>query len=80
MIFNSIMFSLLQLGIVCSYAADDDIDISPEQYWESALPNTPMPKVITHLLGLGWYIVILKWFNLFLDIVNCYFSKLSCFQ
>ncbi|KAA0038724.1 BURP domain protein RD22 [Cucumis melo var. makuwa] len=50
--FSLLLLLLISLGIVCSYAADDDIDISPEQYWESALPNTPMPKVITHLLGL----------------------------
>lgn len=53
---------LLQLGIVCSYAvaAADDIHVSPQQYWDSALPNTPIPKAIESLLGSGWYMVILK--------------------
>ncbi|KAK3212919.1 hypothetical protein Dsin_017625 [Dipteronia sinensis] len=41
----SLFFTFLTLALVASHAA-----LSPELYWKSVLPNTPMPKSITDLL------------------------------
>jgi len=38
-----------QLGVAASAA------LSPEFYWKSVLPTTPMPKAITDLLHPGQY-------------------------
>ncbi|XP_038898409.1 BURP domain protein RD22 [Benincasa hispida] len=42
----SLIFVLLSLATVFCYA-----DLSPEDYWRSVLPNTPIPKAITDLLS-----------------------------
>ncbi|XP_076923003.1 BURP domain protein RD22-like [Bidens hawaiensis] len=39
------ILTFLSLAMVASYAA-----VTPETYWKSALPNTPMPKAVTDLL------------------------------
>lgn len=42
----SLIFLLLSLGIAFSYA-----HLSPQQYWDFVLPNTPVPKAIDNLLS-----------------------------
>ena len=41
---------VLQLALVTSHAA-----LSPEEYWKSVLPKTPMPKSVSDLLHQGSY-------------------------
>ncbi|KAK0571121.1 hypothetical protein LWI29_011443 [Acer saccharum] len=41
----SLFVTFLTLALVASHAA-----LSPELYWKSVLPNTPMPKAVTDLL------------------------------
>lgn len=41
----------LQLALVATQAS-----LTPELYWKSKLPTTPMPKAITDLLHSGEYI------------------------
>ncbi|KAI9191120.1 hypothetical protein LWI28_003897 [Acer negundo] len=41
----SLLVTFLTLALVASHAA-----LSPELYWKSVLPNTPMPKAVTDLL------------------------------
>ncbi|KAK7853237.1 burp domain-containing protein 3 [Quercus suber] len=38
------------VALVASHAA-----VPPEKYWNSMLPNTPMPKALSDLLQPGWY-------------------------
>ncbi|KAK7858854.1 hypothetical protein CFP56_009495 [Quercus suber] len=46
--FNNFFFS--RVALVASHAA-----VPPEKYWNSMLPNTPMPKALSDLLQPGWY-------------------------
>lgn len=41
---------MLQIMAVTSHAA-----LSPEQYWKTVLPSTPMPGIVKHLLHPGLY-------------------------
>lgn len=43
---------LWQLALVTSHAA-----LSSEEYWNSILPNTPMPRIVKDLLQPGWLIL-----------------------
>lgn len=40
------MCEIVQVAIVVSHAA-----LPSEEYWNSVLPNTPMPKAVKHLLN-----------------------------
>ncbi|XP_059644355.1 BURP domain protein RD22-like [Cornus florida] len=43
------IFAILSLALVASHAA-----LTPEAYWKSVLPNTPMPKAVVDLLHPEW--------------------------
>ncbi|PSS17806.1 BURP domain protein [Actinidia chinensis var. chinensis] len=43
------IFAFLSVVVVASHAA-----LSPEAYWKSELPNTPMPKAVKNLLHNEW--------------------------
>ncbi|GAU21088.1 hypothetical protein TSUD_10050 [Trifolium subterraneum] len=49
--------------------------LSPQLYWKSMLPNTPMPKSITNLLPPAGYRSEGK--STWVDASNCYFSLLT---
>uniref|UniRef100_A0A5B7BKH7 Putative dehydration-responsive protein RD22 n=1 Tax=Davidia involucrata TaxID=16924 RepID=A0A5B7BKH7_DAVIN len=43
------IFTFLSLALVASHAS-----LSPEAYWKSVLPNTPMPKAVRDILHPEW--------------------------